>query len=101
MNKPDDTITLDELAQALTYVTIFAERSSVHATYPKGLAEDLFNYAEQNREPEYDDRAVYADAYNEKWLYDGAFRVWYAFATTNHYEFDVPRRPLVKLVPAA
>lgn len=100
------TITVDELEKALEHVHIYTGRNSGgwsdhegKATYPEALARDLFRDVEKNREPEYENGAVYVDAYGEKWSYGGFSRRWYAFGATYPHAFDVPKRPLTKLVP--
>lgn len=102
------TITIDELTKALERVHILTGRDangmSKHdgnATYPDALASDLFRDVEKNREPLYENGAAYVDAYGEKWSYGGWSKTWYAFGSTDQHAFDVPKRPLRKLVPEA
>lgn len=98
------TITLDELTSALERVGIYTgsmSDSSQHhgkASYPDALARDLFRDVEKHREPLYQSGAVYVDAYGEKWSYGGLTNGWYGFGDTKRYNFDVPKRPLRKMV---
>ena len=50
-----------------------------------------------HREPEYEEGAVYRDAYGEIWQYGN--KTWRAFGTLAVAKFGLPKRPLRKLVP--
>ena len=50
-----------------------------------------------HREPEYEEGAVYRDAYGEIWQY--ANTGWRIFGTPAVAKFETPKRPLRKLVP--
>lgn len=102
------TITVEELTAALTTMDIHTGRSafggSLHvskSTYPDSLARDLFREVEKQREPLYVNGTVYIDAYGEKWLYNAWAKQWSAFGSTYLHAFDLPKRPLRELVPAA
>jgi hypothetical protein len=97
------TITIDELTNALRHVDIHVGQDHMHtvdkASYPDALAHDLFRKVESLREPLYESGAVYADSYGTKWVYSGSSKRWYAFGSETMSAFDVPARPLTKLVP--
>jgi hypothetical protein len=103
-----ETITQEELEQALKRVGIYVRSGAVYdlATFPAGLAYSLFADAAQHREPEYEDEAVYADAYGELWRYYEANTAegwdkpaWNVFGDAGEYGFDTPKRPLRKIWP--
>jgi hypothetical protein len=103
-----ETITREELTNALENVNIHLERDSRDggakhvgkATYPDALACDLFNHVEKHREPEYEAGEVYRDAYGEVWMYS-PYKCWYVFRSSFAYPFETPKRPLRKLAPEA
>lgn len=101
----EDSITAEELANGLEIIGYISGHDSLgrpsvfHVTRPSGIAALIFRLAIAEREPEYQNGAVYSDAQQELWLYDRQRRGWWAFADSTPYEFESPRRPLVKLVP--
>ena len=94
----DDTITLGELEDSITRLTVSGE---FFTPWPDLVARLILNDVGKHREPEYEDGAVYYDAYGEVWQYtefpDGDCG-WRSF-TDDPVEFHVPKRPLRKLVP--
>ena len=52
-----------------------------------------------HREPEYEEGAVYRDAYGEIWQYGNS--TWRIFGSPAVAKFETPKRPLRKLVPEA
>lgn len=97
----NDVITSGELADSINRLTASGE---LLAPWPHLVARLILDDVGKHREPEkpeYEDGAVYQDAYGEVWQYSG-FREgdcpWRSF-TDDLVRFHVPKRPLRKLVP--
>ena len=92
-----DIITSGELADSITRLTAAGE------FWPHLVARIIVDDVGKHREPEepeYEDGAVYQDAYGEVWQYtefpEGGG--WRSF-TDDPVKFHVPKRPLRRLVP--
>jgi hypothetical protein len=94
----DDAITPGELADSITRLTSSGE---FFTPWPDLAARLILDDVGNHREPEYEDGAVYQDAYGEIWQYtefpEGDCG-WRSF-TDDPVQFQVPKRPLRKLVP--
>jgi hypothetical protein len=92
------TITEGELEQSITRLSVSGDFCRPR---PDSVARLIIDDVGRHREPRYEDDAVYQDAYGEVWQYaefPGGDRGWRSF-TDDPVEFDVPKRPLRKLVP--
>lgn len=91
-----DTITFEELTEAIKNV------SMVSAISQNGFARALFDYAVKHRDPEYIDQEAYVDADGDFYQYFPAFddypECWNAFGDRSSIAFDVPKRPLTRMV---
>jgi len=94
----NQTITVGELEQSITRLTVSGD---FFRPRPDSVARLIIDDVGKHREARYEDGAVYQDAYGEAWQYaefpDGNCR-WRSF-TDEPVEFDVPKRPLRRLVP--
>lgn len=97
----NDVITSGELADSITRLTASGE---LFTPWPRLVARLIVDDVGRHREPaepDYEDGAVYQDAYGEVWQYTGcpaAGCPWRSF-TDDLVQFPVPKRPLRKLVP--
>jgi hypothetical protein len=94
----NDAITLGELADSITRLTSSGEFCT---PWPQLAARLIVDDVGKHREPEYEDGAVYQDAYGEVWQYTEFLEGdcgWRSF-TDDPVQFHVPKRPLRKLVP--
>ncbi len=92
------TITAGELEQSITRLAVSGD---FFKPRPDSVARLIIDDVGKHREPRYEDGAVYQDAYGEVWQYaefPGGHCGWRSF-TDDPVEFDVPKRPLWKLVP--
>lgn len=101
MTETPETITRDELAEALRGLKITPEDEN---TFYPAVADAIFEKAKRNREPEYEPGAVYQDADGGVWVYqpqghDGGLCCWLSPGTQGVWSSVSPRRPLRKLVP--
>jgi hypothetical protein len=96
-----DVITSGELADSITRLTASGEFFAPWPCLVARLIVDDVGKHREPEEPEYEDGAVYQDAYGEVWQYTDcpeAERPWRSF-TDDPVPFHVPKRPLRKLVP--
>ena len=97
----NDVITSGELADSITRLTASGE---FFTPWPHLVARLIVDDVGKHREPEepqYEDGAVYQDAYGEVWQYSDFPEgdcAWRSF-TDDPVQFHVPKRPLRKLVP--
>ena len=97
----NDIITSGELADSITRLTASGE---FFTPWPHLVARLIVDDVGKHREPEeaeYEDGAVYQDAYGEVWQYTDFHEgdcPWRSF-TDDPVQFHVPKRPLRKLVP--
>jgi hypothetical protein len=97
----NDIITSAELADSITRLTASGE---FFTPWPRLVARLIVDDVGKHREPEepdYEDGAVYQDAYGEVWQYTDVPEgdcAWRSF-TDDPVQFHVPKRPLRKLVP--
>jgi hypothetical protein len=98
MPADNDAITAGELTDSIARLTASGE---FFTPWPDLVARLIVDDVGKHREPEYEDGAVYQDAYGEVWQYT-AFAEgnggWRSF-TDEPVLFHVPKRPLRKLVP--
>ena len=92
-----DTVTRAELAGYYNRHTFVGKGPD----YGDNIAAHVFLDVGTHREPEYVDGAVYMDAYREVWLFRRGglpSGQWLSF-TDDPVGFDVPKRPLTRMVP--
>ena len=97
----NDIITSGELADSITRLTASGEFFTPWPHLVAQLIVDDVGKHREPEEPEYEDGAVYQDAYGEIWQYTEVSAgdcAWRSF-TDAPVQFHVPKRPLRKLVP--
>ena len=97
----NDVITSGELADSITRLTASGEFFTPWPHLVARLIVDDVGKHREPEEPEYEDGAVYQDAYGEVWQYTDFPEgdcPWRSF-TDDPVQFHVPKRPLRKLVP--
>lgn len=100
-----ETITREELARALRdHMCSSFDGLAVFAS-PEKAAADLFEIAHRSREPEYELGRAYEDPERNIWVFGQTASIpaepgWLRPGSSGRlFEFDVPRRPLRRLVP--
>ena len=97
----NDIITSGELADSITRLTASGEFFTPWPHLVARLIVDDVGKHREPEEPEYEDGAVYQDAYGEVWQYTDCPEgdcPWRSF-TDDPVQFHVPKRPLRRLVP--
>jgi hypothetical protein len=97
----NDIITSGELADSITRLTASGEFCTPWPHLVARLIVDDVGKHREPEEPEYEDGAVYQDAYGEVWQYTDFPEgdcAWRSF-TDDPVQFHVPKRPLRRLVP--
>ena len=93
MTGTTETITRDELAEALARLKITPEDEN---TFYPAVAGAIFEQVLAQREPEYEPGAVYECARGDVWQFTRG--AWETPGVSGPVPFGVPERPLCKLV---